>query len=332
MTGAVAIAEIWRGGFLECVHAGHAVICDSDGKVVRSWGNPDLTILPRSSAKMIQALPLVESGAADRAGLSEARLALACASHIAAPVHNQMVEDWLGDLGLDEAALLCGPQAPRDTALRHAMICRNEAPCRIHNNCSGKHCGFLTLAADLGAGPDYVDPDHAVQRAIRAAFEDLTGQESPGFGIDGCSAPNFATTLTGMARAMGRMAGAGAGRSDRDRAALRLTQAMSNNPVLVAGEGMPCTEIMRALGHGAVAKTGADGFYIAILPELGLGIALKIVDGADRAQNLAIVALLVHLGLIAPDHPVAEKWMRPEIRNFAGLLVGEMRPAEGFPV
>ncbi|MGB8623813.1 MAG: asparaginase, partial [Paracoccaceae bacterium] len=208
MTQAVPMVEVWRGAFLESLHRGHAVICDAAGQVVEAWGDPDKVILPRSSVKMIQALPLIESGAAAAAGLSEAQLALACASHQGAAIHTDMVRAWLADLGLGDDDLRCGPEVPRDRETKHAMIRAYGTPCQYHNNCSGKHSGFLTLARHLGAGPEYVDPSHPVQLAVREAFEDVTGMASPGFGIDGCSAPNFATTVHGLARAMAFFAGA----------------------------------------------------------------------------------------------------------------------------
>ena len=196
------LAEIWRGPIPESLHSGHAVICDASGGILEAWGDPETVILPRSSAKMIQALPLITSGAADRYGLSQAQLALACASHQGANRHTDAVARWLSDLGLGETDLRCGAETTRDRDLDIEMIRAGEAPCQLHNNCSGKHAGFLTLNRYMGGGAEYVAPDHPVQAAARDAFEEVTQMDSPGFGIDGCSAPNFATTMHGMARAM----------------------------------------------------------------------------------------------------------------------------------
>ncbi len=326
------MAEVWRGGYLESVHLGHAVVCDAAGRIVQAWGDADKVILPRSSCKMVQALPLVESGAADAFGLTPEHLALACASHQAAAIHTDRVVRWLDDLGLDDSALRCGPQVPRDEDEHHAMIRLGDSPCRYHNNCSGKHSGFLTLTRHLDAGPEYVDPTHPVQTAVREAFEDVTGMESPGFAIDGCSAPNFATTLHGLARAMAFFASARDGDAPlRNKAAARLVEAMISHPDLVAGEGRACTDLMRAMeGRGAV-KTGAEGVFVAILPEKGLGVAVKIHDGARRGAETAIAALLVHLGALDANHPVLDRWMRVRQRNFAGLETGWLQPAAGFP-
>lgn len=327
---AAPMIELWRGGLLESVHAGHAVICDAQGTVIEAWGDPEAVIFPRSSCKMIQALPLVESGAADRFGLGSAELALACASHNGAQVHTEAVRRWLGGLGLGEADLRCGPQMPDDPDARRQILCSDGAPCQIHNNCSGKHAGFLTLTRHLGAGPEYVEPDHPVQRAVRAAFEEVTGAPSPGYGIDGCSAPNFATTVHGLARAMARFAAADPEGTARDRAAARLWQAMVAHPVLVAGEGRACTALMRAMGGRVAVKTGAEAVFVAILPEAGRGIALKIADGGTRAAEAAITALLVRLGALAPGHPVVGQYLTDPLRNRRGLAVGEMRLAPGF--
>ncbi|MEP1932546.1 MAG: asparaginase, partial [Roseibium sp.] len=183
------MVEIWRGPFLESVHAGHAVVCDDTGQIVHAWGDSDAVILPRSSAKMIQGLPLLTSGAADAAGLSSEQLALACASHNGAAIHTDRASAWLKKLDLTEDSLRCGPQWPDDRSANNALIRAHKKPCQVHNNCSGKHCGFLSLGKHLGAGPDYVNPDHPVQLACLEAFEAVTELASPGYGIDGCSAP-----------------------------------------------------------------------------------------------------------------------------------------------
>ena len=209
------------------------------------------------------------------------------------------------------------------------MIRAGGTPCRVHNNCSGKHAGFLTLSRHLGAGPDYVAIDHPVQRAVRDAFEHLTAETSPGFGIDGCSAPNFAASLHGIARAMAYFANA-RGDNARSTAAQSLVHAMISRPDLVAGSGRACTELMQAAAGRAAVKTGAEGVFVAILPEKGLGIALKAADGATRAAECAIAALLVRLGVLQADHPAALRRMNSVLKNWDGLPVGRMRAAPGL--
>jgi L-asparaginase II len=331
MTNAVPMVEIWRGAFLESVHLGHAVICDEVGQIVRAWGDPDAVILPRSSCKMIQALPLVESGAADAAGLGTELLALASSSHLGEPMHTTRVRRWLASLDLADDALRCGRQFPGDAEARAAMTRAHEDACQYHNECSGKHTGFLTLSKHLGAGPEYAEPAHPVQLAVREAFEDVTGAASPGYGIDGCAAPNFATTVHGLARAMAYFARADVDNGPvRARSAARLVAAMMAHPEMVAGTTGACTQLMRAMAGRVAVKTGAEGVFVAILPEQKLGVALKITDGARRARECAIASILVHLGVLNPDHPATLLRSNAPILNRAGGVTGMIRPAEGM--
>jgi len=323
----VAMCEIWRGALLESQHLGHAVICDDSGQIVQAWGDPEARIYPRSSSKMIQALPLITSGAADKFGLTSEHLALACASHNGAAIHTDRVRAWLEQLGLNDDAFRCGPQEPNDRPAREAMIRAHESPCQVHNNCSGKHSGFLTLAQHMGAGPEYVEIDHPVQQACMSAFDEVTDQTSPTYGIDGCSAPNPATTVHGMARAMAWFASAHDRGDRQSRAAVQLRKAMVLHPDLVAGEGRACTALMRAMGGGVAVKTGAEAVFVAIIPAKRLGVALKIADGATRASECAITAILVGLGVLDGAHPAAMSYLNAPIRSRRGVVVGELRSA-----
>ena len=325
-----ALAEVWRGPFLESHHLGHAVICDGTGQITEAWGDPQAVVLPRSSSKMIQALPLVASGAADARGLTPQHLALACASHQGAPLHVDHVNRWLSDLRLGDNDLICGPQESRDDDLRIKMIRADQSPSRVHNNCSGKHAGFLTLAQHLGASLEYVEPSHAVQTACLDVFETVTGEASPGFGIDGCSAPNYATTMHGMARAMAWFATAKNQSDSLSTAAARLVEAMYAHPDLVAGEGRACTRLMRAAQEPIALKTGAEGYFVAILPSRGLGVAVKSADGATRAAECAIAAILVRLNVLSADHPDVAAFLLPNVLNWDGLKTGRIKPAPGL--
>jgi len=327
MSAAVPMAEVWRGDLLECVHSGHAVICDDKGEIIEAWGDPEAVIYPRSSCKMFQALPLIESGAAEAFGLTSEQLALSCASHNGAHIHTKPVGAWLDQLGYTDDDFRCGPQMPPDREAREELIRAGETPCQIHNNCSGKHAGFLTLNKHLGAGPEYVEVDHPMQVSIKTAFEDVVGEDSPHWGIDGCSAPNHACSVKGLAAGAAQFASAG-GRSDtRSQAMVSLTQAMMAHPELVAGETRACTGIMRAAGGRAAVKTGAEAVFVAILPELKRGVALKIVDGATRGSECAIVAILVKLGVLDAAHPVVQEFGMPVQKNRRGLVTGQIRPA-----
>ncbi len=331
MTQPVPMTEVWRGPLLESLHLGHAVVCDDTGQIVQSWGDPNAVIYPRSSSKMIQALPLITSGAAAKFGLNSEHLALACASHNGAAIHTDRVTAWLDHLGLDEPDLRCGPQEPVDMAARDGLILADDTPCQIHNNCSGKHCGFLTVAQHMGAGPEYLEIDHPVQQACLSAFEETTGQDSPCHAIDGCSAPNFATSVHGLARSMAWFASA-ADRSDRaSEAAVQLTGAIMKHPELVAGETRACTELMRAMDGRAAIKTGAEAVFVAIIPEKRLGVALKIIDGTTRASECAIAAILISLGVLGAEHPATRKFMNATQYSRRGLECGSIKPAAGFP-
>ncbi|MHA7828806.1 MAG: asparaginase [Roseovarius sp.] len=330
MSEPVEMTEVLRGPLVESVHRGHAVICDAAGELVEAWGDPDAVIYPRSSAKMIQALPLLESGAAKARGLTSEHLALACASHSGAAIHTDRVNAWLADLGLSDDDFRCGAHMPKDEPARDALIRAHAQPCQVHNNCSGKHAGFLTLTQHMGWGPDYVEPDHPMQRACLEAFEDVTAETSPCFGIDGCSAPNFATSLKGMARAMAWFAAAQEDGGARENAAVQLWQAMVKHPELVAGETRACTELMRACKEPVALKTGAEGYFIAIIPGRKLGVAMKCADGGTRAAECTITAILTRLGVLDAAHPAARKFMNAPIINCRGIETGTIRPVAGL--
>lgn len=321
------LAEVWRGPVLECVHRGAVAICRPNGETVAAWGDVVRPILPRSACKMLQALPLVESGAAATAGLTDRHLALACASHNGAAVHTDLASSWLAGLGIDQDALRCGPQLPNDADARLGLECSGRRPGQIHNNCSGKHTGMLTLTRHLGAGPEYIDPGHPVQQAIRATLAETTGEEVTDWAIDGCSAPNFAASLTGLATAMAGFALPETFGPTRGAAAARLRDAMMAYPVLVAGEGRSCTAIMRAAAGRAAVKTGAEGVFMAILPEAGLGIALKIDDGASRGSEAVIVALLACYGAMERSDPVFGAYADAPLLNRRGIDCGTVRVA-----
>jgi L-asparaginase II len=330
MQNAAPLIEIWRGDLLESAHSGHAVICNAAGEIMSAWGDPAAVIYPRSSCKMLQALPLIESGAAAAVGLTPAQLALSCASHQGAAIHTDPVTVWLDTLGISQDALRCGPQEPSDLSARNGLVKADRSPCQIHNNCSGKHAGFLTFTQYSGWGPEYHEPTHPLQTAIKQAFEEVTQETSPMFAIDGCSAPNHATTVHGLARAMASFASAH-NRSDvRSKAASALVDAMRTHPELVAGETRACTELMRAMDGKVAIKTGAEGVFVAIIPEQQLGIALKAKDGATRAAEGTIAALLIKLGVLDANHPAARKRINAEIRNWNGMLTGYIRPADGL--
>ncbi len=320
------LAEITRGAHLESIHRGALAVADHQGNVRFSLGDVDAPIYPRSSLKPIQALPLVESGAADAFAVSDEELALACASHSGEPMHTTRVAAWLKRLGLGERDLACGPHPVRYEPMWTDMVRRGEAPTRIHNNCSGKHTGFLTLAHHWDVTTaGYERHDHPVQQAVAKVTGELAGIDGElGWGIDGCAAPNFLLPLAAFARALAQLANPERLSPARAEAARRIVHAMIAHPELVAGTGRVCTTLMRA-GEGRFAvKTGAEGVFAAIAPEKGLGIALKIDDGAGRAAETAIAAVLARLGLVDAG-AVADIAYAP-VLNTRDAKVGGRRP------
>jgi L-asparaginase II len=322
------LVEVTRGDLVESVHRGAVAIADASGALRFSLGEVESPIYPRSSLKPIQALPLVESGAADAFGLGEEELALACASHSGEPMHTERVAAWLERIGCRESDLACGPQAVRYEPVGEAMVKRGEKPTRIHNNCSGKHTGFLTVARHWNIATDgYERHGHPVQQAVAKALGELSGLggDLP-WGVDGCTAPNFALPLAAFARALAKLADPSSLAAPRASAARRLVAAMIAHPELVAGTGRSDTILIRA-AHGRVAtKAGAEAYYAAIVPDSGLGIALKIDDGAGRGGETAMAAILETLGLTRGDEAAHDLAQAP-ILNTADRIAGERRPA-----
>jgi L-asparaginase II len=324
------LVEITRGPLVESVHRGAIAVSDARGALKLAIGDVESPTFPRSALKPIQAVPLVESGAADRFGLSDAELALACASHSGEPPHTERVAAWQARIGCSVADLACGPQRPLHEPTATAMILKGERWTPLHNNCSGKHTGFMTLARGLGAPVSgYQEVDHPVQRQVETTLKEMAGLsgELP-WGVDGCTVPNFALPLAALARAMAAIADSSGQPAARAQACARLLSAMTAHPELVAGTGRACTVLMRQ-APGIAVKTGAEGVYIAILPALGLGAALKIDDGAKRASETVLAALLIALGAVKNEGHARSLALAP-VLNTRGVAIGERRVPAGL--
>ncbi|MEX0970297.1 MAG: asparaginase [Paracoccaceae bacterium] len=329
MADSIKLVEAWRGDLPESLHRGHVVIADAQG-IRASWGDAGAVIFPRSSCKMLQALPLLETGAAAKYRLTTEQIALSCASHNGAPMHTERVSAWLSGLELGESDLRCGTQQPAELDDQFALHDAGQQPCQLHNNCSGKHAGFLTLNAYLGGHADYIELDHPVQIVIKQAFEEMTNETSPGYGVDGCSAPNFACTMAGLARAASAMARPDTLGAARGAAARSLVSAMMAHPKLVSGEGRACAELMAAAKGRAAIKTGAEGVFLAIIPDLGIGVSIKIEDGTTRASEAAMAAVLVHLGILDADDPAVLARLYKPLPSRRGFDAGGIRPHADF--
>ena len=322
------LVEVLRGVRVESRHRGAVAVTDANGKAALALGDGESPIFPRSAVKALQALVLIETGAADAYGFGDEELALACASHSGEPGHVAGVTRMLAKTGLDVSALACGAHWPLSQPATVALA-RSGEPSALHNNCSGKHAGFICDACAMGIDPvGYWKPDHQVQRHVRAVLEDLSGETlgEDRRAIDGCSVPTWAMPLQNLARAFARFGTGDKLAPERARAANRLRAACTSKPWYVAGTGRFCTEIMRLFGARVFVKTGAEGVYCGALPELGLGIAIKCDDGAGRAAQAIMAALIVRfLPLSEIERAALVPFMQPTLRNWNGFDVGALR-------
>ncbi|MFF3490503.1 asparaginase [Streptomyces sp. NPDC002795] len=310
------LAEVWRGDFLESVHHGSVVVLDAAGAAVLAAGPVDSPMYPRSSNKPLQAVGMLRAGL----DLDGELLALACASHSGEDFHLDGVRRILAGAGLTEDALRCTEALPIGAESQPAHLAAGLGPSRITMNCSGKHAAMLATCVAAGWSlDDYLDPGHPLQTALREALEDLAGEKSTAVGVDGCGAPLFALTLTGLARAFARIAAAAEGTPEK-----RVATAMNTHPAYVGGTGRDVTDLMRAL-PGVVAKDGAEGVYALARPD-GSAVALKIADGAQRPRPVVMTAALRHLGVdVDTDPRLAALTEAPVLGH--GEPVGAVRPS-----
>lgn len=324
------LVEVTRGDRVESLHRGAVAVCDADGGLVLELGDVGRPVFPRSAVKAIQALPLVESGAADALGLTDRELALACASHSGEPEHVRGAAAMLARVGRDNAALECGAHWPSSQEATIALAAEGRRPLALHNNCSGKHAGFICLCCHSGVDPaGYVRPEHWLQETVRAALEEVTGAPhgAENRGVDGCSIPTYAVPLRALAHGFARMATGRGLAPIRAGAAKRLLAACMAEPFHVSGSGKMDLKLMQAAPGRIFCKTGAEGVYCAALPELGLGIAVKCDDGAGRAAETMVAAVLA--SLLADDPDLSERLRhlaRPTLTNWNGIAVGAVRP------
>jgi len=332
------LVEALRGAHVESVHRGAVVVSDDLGRVVFACGDIERPVFPRSAVKLLQAIPLVASGAADALGLNDAELALACASHGGEPAHAATAAGMLAKAGVDLQTLECGVHWPTHEHSERALAGTGHKPTALHNNCSGKHAGFICLGCGLsghrGAALQaytrgYVEPDHPIMREVTQALGEATDMNlahAPR-GTDGCSIPTFAIPLSRLALAFAR-AGTGRGLSpDHAAASARLRRAIAAEPFMVAGTERLDTLVMARLGQRVCCKVGAEGVYCACLPELGWGVAIKMDDGnTSRAVEVVMAAVLLRR---LPLDDAQAAWMgtladKP-LRNWQGREVGRLR-------
>lgn len=341
MTHNPTLVEALRGGIVESFHRGAVAVLDAGGRVHTALGDIERPVFPRSAVKVLQALPLVASGAADALGLSDEELALACASHGGEAPHVRTAAAMLAKAGLDQAALECGVHWPYHDGALKALAREGAQPTTLHNNCSGKHAGFVCLGCHLAGGRDtaaflrgYVQPDHPVMREVTAALQASTGFDlaATACGIDGCSIPTYAIPLRHLAHAFAKVA-TGQGLADgHARAATRLRAAVAAAPFMVGGSGRLDTRLMEHFRERVFCKVGAEGVYCAALPTLGLGLALKMDDGNNaRAAEVALAALLkTLLRTDGADETFLQGIRDTRLANWNGLEVGRLRAADAL--
>ena len=337
------LVEATRGGIVESLHRGALAVVDARGTSVHALGDTARPVFARSAVKVLQALPLVTSGAADALALGDEELALACASHNGQAQHVATAAGMLAKAGLDEAALECGTHWPQHEVAQRELTASGRPLGALHNNCSGKHAGFLCVgclmareqgrdARDFVRG--YVRAGHPVMREVTAALQAATGADlsrAP-VGIDGCSIPTYGVPLTQLALAFARVA-TGVGLSaERALAAARLRAAVAKAPFYVAGSGRFDTRVMQRLGERVFCKVGAEGVFCAALPEQGLGVAIKVDDGNNaRAAEVVMAAVIEALVRLDDDERAFMRGLSDVmLSNCNGIEVGALRATAGL--
>ncbi len=333
------LIEVTRGNFegsdfVESRHRGAIAIVRANGEIFAEIGDVTKLVYPRSAIKLVQALPMVESGAAVHFGFGARELTLACASHNGEDEHVATARHMLELIGLDESAFECGGHAPELKSAQARLNIEGKAPTALYNNCSGKHAGMLALTMHLGIDPKgYSKRDHKVQQEAAQAISEMTEYDlaTAPCGTDGCSIPTYAVPLSNLAHAFAKVADpAGLGET-RAAAVCRLSEACMSEPFMVAGTGRFCTEVMQAFPGTVFAKTGAEGVFCACLPGTGIGIAVKCRDGATRAAEAMTAAILETL--LKPEDDalaVLRSFSHRPLKNWNGIHVGDIRPSDEF--
>lgn len=328
------LAELVRGNWVENRHRGAFVVMDAAGRIVAAAGDIERPVFPRSAIKSMQALAMVTSGAIDRFGITSEELALACASHQGEDMHVTGVSAFLDHIGRSPGDLECGAHAPTFAPARERLRAAGGEPTALHNNCSGKHSGMLAVAEALGVAPEhYVDRDHPVQRAVRAAVETVVGEplSTDRCGTDGCSIPTWAAPLRAFARGFARMATGTDLPAELAAAAGRIFDAATAHPELVGGTGNLDSLVMRAFGGRVFQKGGAEGVQCGAIRDRGWGYALKVDDG-NMAASQAMVATLLSV-IASPDAEqarVLDRFATQTIRNVRRLEVGTLRTTDAM--
>jgi len=318
------ITQVTRSDHVESVHVGYGVVVNATGTVLKAYGKQDYPTYVRSSAKPLQGMAVLRSGAYEALGLTPEELAVICSSHSGEPRHTDLVSQVFKKAGIGPELLACGAHPPIHRGSAQALQTAGIVPQQIHNNCSGKHVGMLATCVQLGySTADYLNPDHPVQQYIYDIVREYTDLEQIHRGVDGCSAPVFLLPLDKVALAFARI-------SERDTQERRqIFEAMNRNPHLVGGEGRFDTALMKSFPGVMMSKGGAEavsaaGFVMADGDVCGL--AIKVLDGNYRAIGQMVLSVLKDIGQL--EEPVADRlsrWWRPELKNHAKHVIGTMQ-------
>ncbi len=330
---APVLVEVTRGPAVESRHRGQIAVVDAAGNLRHGVGDPEALVCMRSLAKPFQALAVLTTGAAEAFGFGAPELALFSGSLSGQDFHVELVTRALARLGLTPDALQCGAHAPLHRPTAQSLAKEGKRPTPLHNTCAGKHTAMLALCVHHGWPlTNYLEVHHPVQDLILGTVARMVGvpRLQIKVAIDGCGAPVFYVPLKNIALGYGRLAGA-----QPESPAGILMAAILAHPRHIAGDGRLDTDVMLALPGGVFAKSGAEGGYALALTgagggELGaaLGVAIKIEDGASRALNPTVVAVLEQLGLLTPPAREAlASSVQPPILNHRKEEVGRIRPA-----
>ena len=321
-----AVAVVTRGDAVDAWHAAAVAVVNGDGRVTHALGDPELVTFTRSAIKPLQALPLCLTGARDALAIDEEELALAAASHDGGDAQRAIAARLLAKAGARADQLLCGAHWPIGMRVAGRHPCAGEDRDPLRHNCSGKHAGFLAVARVLGVAPArYLDPDSAVQRAVKRAVAETceVDETSLRTGTDGCSAPNFALPLAALARGFKNLATRGPSGAPLDAALARVRAAMQAHPRLVSGPARFDHDLAGAFGARMVSKGGAEALQAIGFSDPPLGIAVKVLDGGERALAPICLAVLAALGLLdSPPPPSLAHRIRPAVTNHRGTETG----------
>jgi len=315
------ITQVTRSGYVESYHVGYGAIVDASGSIVKAYGDTEYSTYVRSSAKPMQGMAVLRSGAYDHFKLTPEELAVICSSHSGEPIHTQNVLKIFSKAGIGPELLACGIHPPIHRESAQALEAAGKAPQQIHNNCSGKHVGMLATCVQLGFDPqDYLNPEHPVQQYIYDIVKEYTSSESIHRGVDGCSAPVFYLPLQKVALAFARISQQG------NQECRQIFQAMNGHPHLVGGQGRFDTALMESYPERILSKGGAEAVSAAgfIMPNGEVyGLAVKVLDGNYRAIGQMVLKMLEEVGFV--QGPVSEKlmkWWQPELKNHANHIIG----------